>query len=129
MSEHDEQVAVVKWFRLQYPKYKDCVLSIPNGSVLNKGGASMGRFKWLVAEGFKAGVSDLLFAVPINKKSGLWLEMKNIKVTRCAVTDNQWDHIHSMRRVGYCADWAAGFEAAKKIITDYMNGELDYENN
>lgn len=123
MSEHDEQVAVVRWFKLQYPKYKDCILSIPNGSVINKSTGSFGRMKWMVAEGFKAGVSDIFIAVPMHGESGFWLEMKNTGLTQCAVKENQWAHIKQMREVGYAADWAAGFDKARQMIIDYMNGD------
>lgn len=122
MSEHDEQVAVVKWFKLQYPKYKDCIMSIPNGSVINNGGKrGCGRLKWMISEGFKTGVSDLFIAVPAGGYAGLWVEMKDKKKTYCSVSKPQREHIELMNNVGYSAHWAPGFNAAKLIIDEYMH--------
>ena len=124
MREHDEQVAVVRWFKLQYPKYKDCILAIPNGSVINNGGKKgVARLKWMVSEGFKTGVSDLFIAVPCNGYGGLWIEMKNKGKTKSAVSKPQMAHLELMREVGYGAEWCAGFEEAKAVIESYFQEE------
>jgi len=124
MSEHDEQAAVVRWFKLQYPKYKDCILAIPNGSIINTGGKGgskgIGRLKWLIKEGFKTGVSDLFIAVPRNDFGGLWIEMKDVGKKERSVTKPQMDHLILMREVGYDAEWCAGFEEAKRVIETYF---------
>lgn len=125
MSEHDEQCAVVKWFKMQYPKYKGCILAIPNGSVIAVGGWKdkhrFARLKWVESEGFKKGTSDLFIAVPAGDKHGLWIEMKNINKTLSSVTQEQLEHIELMREMGYAAEWCAGFDKAKTVIEDYMN--------
>ena len=124
MSEHDEQVAVVEWFELQYPKLAKCLIAIPNGAYLagspKKRAYQMVRLK---KEGFKTGVSDLFLAVPAGKYAGLWLEMKDHNKTKCSVSDAQWDHINLMNEHGYYATWAAGAESAMAIIENYM-GEI-----
>lgn len=128
MSEHDQQVMVVRWFKMQYPKYKDCIMSIPNGSVINGQANSkvFARLKWMIAEGFKAGASDLFIAVPRGGKHGMWVEMKDIKKTLSSVTEAQIDHIECMKESGYEAIWAAGFDIAKAAIHTYMSQD---ENN
>ena len=121
MSEHDEQVAVVRWFKLQYPRKKDLILSIPNGSVINNGGKKgIGRLKWMIREGFKSGVPDLFIAVPRNGYGGLWIEMKDKGKTYCSVSKPQRECMENFKYAGYEATWCAGFEEAKKVIEDYM---------
>lgn len=66
-SEHAEQVAFVKWFRLQYPKV--LIFAIPNG-----GARHIVAAKKLKDEGVVSGVADLY--VP---KWRLWIEMKRAK--------------------------------------------------
>jgi hypothetical protein len=129
MSEHDQQVSVVKWFKLKYPKYKNCILSIPNGSIMNTGGRGIGRYKWAVAEGFNPGASDLFIAIPVGRYGGFWLEMKDVKKTKCSLSKNQKEFIQSMLDVGYHADWAAGAKEAISKIELYMRGEDLHEDN
>lgn len=66
-TEHAEQVAFVKWFRLQFPKVM--IFAIPNGGLRNVQTA-----RKLKAEGVLSGVSDLY--VPMWK---LWIEIKRTK--------------------------------------------------
>lgn len=120
--EHDEQKATVDYFRLQYAKWRLHIFAIPNGAVLcdlenSKRGH---RMHYLRAEGFLDGVADLLIAVPCGTKSGLFLEMKNTGRTLSAVTADQLEFLQRMRMAGYSANWAAGFEQARRIIDAYM---------
>lgn len=124
MSEHDQQVAVVKWFKLQYPQYKDCIIAIPNGSIVarNKSLGSMyAKIKKMEAEGVKKGTSDLFIAVPRRDKHGLWVEMKDVKKTLCSVSKEQREHLDLMNEMGYEAIWCAGFDVAKAAIEVYMS--------
>jgi len=125
MSEHDQQAAVVKWFKMQYPEYKDCIMAIPNGQMLG-GRNKFAMMKKLKREGFKNGVSDLFIAVPRQTKHGdkcgLWLEMKDAGKTRCSVSDEQQAHLDLMISMGYEGIWAAGSDIAMAAIKVYMNG-------
>lgn len=124
MSEHDEQCAVVKWFKLQYPAHRRRIIAIPNGAVLS--GNKLQRAKqmnYLKAEGLKVGTSDLFVAVTTDKYSGLWLEMKDRKKTKCTVSKDQQTHMVDMIEAGYAAAWAAGFDKAKEVIEEYMQDE------
>lgn len=124
MSEHDEQVAVVDWWALQYPKIYNCLFSIPNG-------ASLWGNKWqkakqmqaLKAEGLLPGVSDLMLIVPSGEYVGMFLEMKNKNKTRCSVSKTQWDFIQLAREHGYHADWYAGADNAIESLKAYMEGK------
>ena len=124
MSEHAEQCAVVKWFKIQYPKHKSRIIAIPNGAVLS--GNKLQRAKqmnFLKSEGLKVGTSDLFIAVTTEKHAGLWLEMKDKKKTKCTVSKDQEAHMIEMVEAGYAATWAAGFDKAKAIIEEYMLDE------
>jgi hypothetical protein len=117
MSESSEQIAVVQWFRLQYPKYR--LISIPNGQMI--GGknkyALIAKYK---AEGLTPGVSDLFLCVPKNGYGGLWLEMKARGKGESDLSPDQRLWLSDMDKIGYRAEWAAGFEQAKGIIEDYL---------
>ena len=117
VSESSEQIAVVEWFRLQYPKYH--LISIPNGQMIG------GRNKFVLikkykAEGMTNGVSDLFLCVPKNGYSGLWLEMKATGKKASSLSPDQRIWLSDMGKQGYKAEWAAGFEQAKKIIEEYL---------
>lgn len=118
MSESTEQQAVIQWFRFQYPKYR--LIAIPNGQMI--GGrnkfALLAKYK---AEGMTNGVSDLFLCVPNKGYSGLWLEMKDNGKTLSSVSKEQALWLADMETVGYKSEWAAGFEQAKEIITNYLN--------
>lgn len=74
---HEEsriQTACVRWFRLEYPRYRKLLFSVPNGGART---ATEGRI--LKAEGTLAGVSDLLLLLPNKEYHGLCIEMKTEK--------------------------------------------------
>ena len=83
MSEHDEQVKVVRWCRSAGKiLFKDLfVYSIPNAAKRGYQSAA-----WLIAEGLTAGVPDLCIATPRGNYGALYIEMKYGKNT---LTDDQ----------------------------------------
>jgi len=117
MSESTEQQLTVSWFRLQYSKYR--LISIPNGQMVG------GRNKYALVnkykkEGMLPGVSDLFLCVPKNGYGGLWIEMKARAKTASSLSPDQRIWLSDMEKAGYKAEWAAGFEQAKKIIEEYL---------
>jgi len=72
-SEHQLQVAVVKWARLQAGAHPAlaAVFAVPNGAR-----TSMGVAAKLSAEGMSPGVPDLALPLPAGGHAGLWVEMK-----------------------------------------------------
>jgi len=127
--EHDQQKAAVQWFRIQYPALKPYLFSIPNGSVLaGYDAAKRGQhMQYLLDEGFATGLPDLMLLYPRKCYHGLVLEMKDEGRTRSAVTIEQRNYLDAFRRVGYAAAWAAGFDAAREVISSYMNGVFNEE--
>ena len=133
MSEHDQQVTVVKWFELQYPKYAPLLISYPSGAILGSNirsrcktaqrNAIAGQVRKLKKEGWRTGIPDLFLAVPRGEYAGLWLEMKDEGKTLCSVSKEQRAYIEAFNEVGYAATWCAGSDAAIDVISRYMEGQ------
>ena len=119
MSEHDEQKALVSWFKLKYPEY--FIIALTNGAMLAGNTASRSRqMNKLKAEGLVKGASDLFIAVPRNGKAGLFIEMKDKGKTLCHVKPEQKLFLEKVAAIGYAAHWCAGFDAAREVIEDYL---------
>jgi|APSaa5957512535_1039671.scaffolds.fasta_scaffold33654_2 hypothetical protein len=119
MTESKQQQLLISWFKLQYPG--KIIFAIPNGAML--GGANralIGRIR--KREGLLKGVSDLFLPIQKGDYAGCFIEMKNIGATRCKVSEDQKWFLDEMNTAGYKAEWCAGFDAAKEVITEYMKG-------
>jgi hypothetical protein len=118
MSEHAEQVAVIQWYRMQYPKYAKCLFSIPNGAHL-AGDARLRAIKMnnLKASGLVPGVSDLFLMIPKSNWHGLFIEMK---VKGGKLSDSQKEFMGLATLMGYQAVVCYGFDEAKDAITEYL---------
>jgi hypothetical protein len=124
LSERQQQITVVEWWRWQHPKYEKCLFSIPNGTFLHGNEKQRCRqMSALKAEGLRPGVSDLFLMVARGGYNGLFIEMKDVKKTRCHVTEEQLEHLKRAKEQGYAAEWAAGADVAIKMIDKYMNLE------
>lgn len=120
MSESDEQAALVKWFRIKYPKYSKCLISSQSGVVIS-GKNKFGMIAKLKKEGWQKGVPDLFIAVPKKGKHGLWIELKDAGKAASALSDEQSEYLELFSSLGYEAIWCAGFDVAKAAIEVYMN--------
>ena len=89
---------------------------VPNGGSRKKSEA--GRFK---AEGVKAGVPDLCLPVARGGYHGLYIELKRLKHSKTSEDQKAW--IEKLNEQGYCAVVCKGWEAAAKVITEYLNME------
>ena len=118
-TEHNLQVACLKWFKLQYPQYKDLIWATPNA------GKRSGRAgKYMVAEGMKKGVPDIFIAVPyfINEEmvcGGLFVELK-VKPNK--LTQEQKKMIEVLDGGGYRAKVCYSFDEFVGIIKNYFCG-------
>ncbi len=121
--ESQEQQALIKWAELQAlpshlpgvlpgEKVIDFLYAIPNGGARSK--ATAGKLK---AEGVKAGVWDLHFALPIGRVPGLWIEMKAGKNT-LTVEQRTWRD--RMARVGFKCVVCWSWDAAREAIQAYV---------
>jgi hypothetical protein len=107
------QQLLINWFLKQYPRL--LLFSIPNGCHLGaRGYIQAARLK---REGLRAGVPDLFLAVPSATYNGMFLEMKS-KKGKCS--PEQIFIMDYLRRAGYYCVLCYSFEAAQKVIKDYL---------
>ncbi|PWC10531.1 VRR-NUC domain-containing protein [Brenneria corticis] len=114
-SELEEQAALIEWAALVTVngicpgRY---LIHIPNeGKRGPKAAADAKRL------GMRAGVSDLLLALPRGGYAGLWIEMK---ATGGRPTPGQLEWQELMRAAGYRAEICYGFDAARSEIENYL---------
>lgn len=127
MKEHDIYKMIADYLRYQYPTviYR---FDLAADLKLTMGQASkhkrLQRYR---------GYPDLFIAEPKGKYGGLFLEIKKdgvriFKKDGTLVSDEhireQFDMLADLRQRGYAAEFAIGFEGAKKLIDDYLKGEL-----
>jgi len=114
--EHDEQVAVIRWFRQQADEFgvePEMLFAIPNGGLRHPATA-----KKLVDEGVVAGVADLFLAVPTTAAFGLWIEMKRKKGGTQKPEQKLFEQ--RMRSRGYEYVLCRGAAAAIEAIEQYL---------
>lgn len=126
MTELELQAQVADYIRLQYPSvifHSDfgSGIKLTMGQAIKQKRLNGGRRAW----------PDLFLAEPRGKYSGLFIELKKegvriYKKDGALVADEhireQFDMLHDLRRKGYAAEFACGFDEAKKLIDDYMKG-------
>ncbi len=128
MSEHNEQAALFQWAKYntaQFPEL-DLLFAIPNGAGLTHHARANGkRFSpeaaKLKAEGLQAGVPDICMPVARGPFHGLYIELKYGKNTT-SPQQNKW--IEALRAQGYRVAVLYGWEAAAKMLIDYLEGKL-----
>jgi hypothetical protein len=114
-GEHEEQVALIKWCRLNKVKYPELqyIFAIPNA-----GKRSLKSGKWLVDEGLLTGVYDLFLPVARGIWHGLFIEMKFGKND---LTENQKTFNNFVYRQKYYTDVCWSWIEAQKTIEFYLN--------
>ena len=110
--EQIEQINLINWFNHQYPQYSDDLHHFANERRCSvQEGITLKRM------GVKRGVADLFLAVPLNGKSGLWIELK---IGKNKLTKDQKEFLSRKRLRGYDAMCVYGKESAKEIIKSYL---------
>lgn len=111
-----EQRVVIEWCRLQEHTYPELELiyHVPNGGSRNKIEAAN-----LKRQGVKAGVPDLVLAVPKKGFHGLYIEMKhgNNKPTKA-----QGIWLNRLSKQGYKCKVCYSATEAIEAIKDYITG-------
>lgn len=122
-SEHDEQVAVFQWAKLNEGRWPALrwMFAIPNGG--QRATITAMRLK---AEGVKAGVPDIFLPASVVgwgdiAYSGLWIELK---AGSNKPTDTQREWMEGLRGQGYATAVCWGADEAIQVITNYLRGEL-----
>ena len=106
-TESAEQIALVRWFRSQYPSV--VIFAIPNGGYRHAKTAQT-----LKAEGVAPGVPDLYIPA-----WHLWIEMKRAKGGRLSA--DQKTMIEYLRRCGDTVEVCAGAAEAVEVIKKFIS--------
>ena len=105
-SEHEEQVALVNWFRDNFKEPDYIIFAVPNGG--KRGGAEAERLR---KEGVRAGVNDLII---LTHNRVIFLEMKKVN-TKASPKQKEFhenlDYLGFMNLIGYGAS-----DASEKIL-------------
>lgn len=123
-----EQQALIKWAAFQSfagMVLGDFLFAIPNGGSRSKNSrhVSIEAIR-LKAEGVRAGVPDLMLAIPANGYHGLFIEMKRASRSRSRISPQQRAWGKRLAGRGYKVIIAFGFEAAKTGIRDYLGNDF-----
>ena len=111
-SEHDEQVAFVNWFRLNYHNY--LIYSVPNSGIRSK---TIGiRMK---QEGLLKGVFDLQILTP--DKEIIFIEFKRVKEANPKISKEQKEFKKFLDDNNYKNFFAFGFLDAMKKIKEVID--------
>ena len=117
--ESREQIALIRWAKMQHPDtLGNHLFAIPNGGTLKGGPREGARRK---AEGVGAGVSDLFLPIPRNGFHGLWLELKATHPNNAAVSKVQLEWGELMTTQGYFFVVCLGWISAKDQLEAYLN--------
>ena len=116
-SEHQEQAAVIAWWRLACKGYglpEFALFAIPNAAKRSYALAS-----YLKAEGLRAGIPDLFLSLPrpLFLKSGLFIEMK---IHPNKPTAAQQEALLWLDRVGYTTVVCYSADQAIAAIKGYL---------
>lgn len=105
-SEHEEQVALVSWFRDNFTEPDYIIFAVPNGG--SRGAKEAIRLK---KEGVKAGVSDLII---VTHGKVIFLEMKKVN-TKASTKQKEFhknvEYLGFVSIIGYGAS-----DASEKIL-------------
>lgn len=114
-EEHRLQSACVRWYRMQYPKMKHNLFSVPNGG---KRDAVTGAK--LKEEGALAGVADLILLKSNRFYGALLIEMKT-KAGRQSESQKEWQR--KITADGYKYVVVRSIEDFQREIRDYLKEE------
>lgn len=113
--EHKLQSACVRWYRLQYPKMKHNLFSVPNGG--KRDAATAAKLK---DEGALAGVADLIL-LKLNRFYGaLLIEMKTPEGRQ---SESQKDWQQKITNDGYKYVVVRSFEDFQREVRQYLSDE------
>jgi VRR-NUC domain-containing protein len=78
----------------------------------------------LKLSGIQKGIPDLFLAYPCGKYAGLWIELKR-KNGKSTISKAQQEWLEKFTQVGYKCAVCYGFDAAREMITEYLNPRRD----
>ena len=114
-SESHEQQTLMSWWTLACPKGYDPRLLMACPAQAARSPRNGARMK---AEGYRAGTPDLFLAIPRGTRGGLFVEMK--RRDGGTLSESQREMLFNLSQQGYATGVACGWEAAKNMITEYL---------
>ena len=140
MTELELQAQVADYIRLQYPSvifHSDfgSGIKLTMGQAIKQKRLNGGRRSWpdmFLAEpdigktdgSKRCAFKKIWFGLFIElKREGTRIFKKDGKLVADEHIREQFDMLHDLRARGYAAEFACGFDEAKKLIDDYMRGE------
>ena len=117
-TEAQEQAALMQWLayaEMYHPELR-LLHHIPNG-----GGRNPIEARHLKEQGVKPGIPDLFLPCARGGWHGLYIEMKRRKGGRVSI--EQKKTIIALREQGYRVEVCEGWEKAREVIKEYMEGE------
>ena len=131
MTELELQAQVADYIRLKYPSvifHSDfgSGIKLTMGQAIRQKRLNGGRRSWpdmFIAEPKLCGDGDMHAGLFIElKKAGTRIYKKDGTLVSNAHICEQFDMLEQLRRRGYMAEFACGFDEAKKIIDEYLGG-------
>lgn len=110
-KEHKDIEAYFEWFRFQYPR----IIAYTNK---NEGKRDP---RFVKSGGILSGVPDIFIAKPVCSKHGLYIEMKPSDGSG-RIQESQKKIVEALNQENYVAVFCVGWEIAKNITIDYLNG-------
>ncbi len=116
-----EQAALFRWRDVAKKMWPELqwLFAIPNGLWLPDAYA-----RTALEQGLTPGVSDVALLVPRGGYHGLLIELKRRDATPCRLSANQKGFIEFQRAQGYRAEWCKGWDAARNLVINYLEGKL-----
>lgn len=117
-DEHQEQVALFDWARLTEGRFPELALlfAVPNGGARN-----VVTGQRLKQEGVKRGVPDVWLPVARGGYHGLVIELKAGK-GRPTAEQKAW--LEALEAQGWLARVCVGFENARDLVAQYLDGSF-----
>lgn len=115
-TEHIEQKRLMEWWKLAHRGFEvkeNMFFAIPNGGDRH---AAVGAK--LKAEGVRAGIPDMMLAVPRGGHHGLFIELKRRRGGK--VSDAQSTIMEGLAAHGYRCEVCKGWGEAKDKIEEYL---------
>ncbi len=120
VTEAEEQIEIVKWFRETWPEHSMSLRCSLNG--LNLGSSKRGAIliKHAKRLGMVIGEADLVILLPKGGHGALLIEHKRLNGTHRA-TEAQKEYIQYHNSIGNHATVTVGINEAKSAIREYMS--------
>ena len=117
-TEAQEQATLFEWAARAQGRYPELALM---HHIANGGSRHPVEARHLKEQGVKAGIPDLFLPCARGGFHGLYIEMKRRKGGRVSI--EQKKTIIALREQGYRVEVCEGWEKAREVIKEYMEGE------